>query len=480
MSARALFALALALTPAAAGQTPPEWSAVSMALMMRSCTAQACVHTYERDLRPSLLAFFPWRAVPFFVVLDHDDPENEAARLPERFSARAPFAQVRFSWTEAGTDAAVWGHRGHERQQYTQYFADYYTDAELVGFVDSDTLFITPVTRGDLFDERLRPRIIGQVGRPADDVYWDAVPAITQGMLKLESVCRGMAYFPVLLRTAHLAALRAHIARVHGRPFAEVFREHCAARRQCSCYDVMLTYVWTFHRNDYAWHFQQYDPFWLPSTVRGQVANFSFLTPANTQPTVRVAVHVGQLGNYFFGAAASRWQDARFPPVGAAEVTVCVQRQVLWGWCSVVSWLHLAAGGSGGGGEEDDGKAGAGGVHSSWIAACDVLFGGEDGERQRQAQSVHALARVEGGGRWCRGGIRATCPRSTRRSFASRAPIGVGIRAAWTRRRRTTDVSVRPLPRMAGRGVGGGGQTKLGMRMRMMRCSVSCLTGPSG
>ena len=45
---RALFALALALTPAATGQTPPEWSAVSMALMMRSCTAQACVYTYER------------------------------------------------------------------------------------------------------------------------------------------------------------------------------------------------------------------------------------------------------------------------------------------------------------------------------------------------------------------------------------------------------------------------------------------------
>ena len=41
------------------------------------------------------------------VVLDHDDPENEAAYLPERFSARAPFAQVRFSWTEAGTVAAV-------------------------------------------------------------------------------------------------------------------------------------------------------------------------------------------------------------------------------------------------------------------------------------------------------------------------------------------------------------------------------------
>jgi len=52
--------------------------------------------------------------MPLVVVLDHDDPENEAAYLPERFSARAPFAQVRFSWTEAGTVAAVWGHRGHE------------------------------------------------------------------------------------------------------------------------------------------------------------------------------------------------------------------------------------------------------------------------------------------------------------------------------------------------------------------------------
>lgn len=38
--------------------SPDQWSNVSLTLLLRTCAAHACVHTYERDLRPSLLAFF--------------------------------------------------------------------------------------------------------------------------------------------------------------------------------------------------------------------------------------------------------------------------------------------------------------------------------------------------------------------------------------------------------------------------------------
>ena len=110
-----------------------------------------------------------------------------------RFEERAPFCEVKLSVNEDDPDVWV---RGHERQQYSQFHADLYVDASFVGFVDTDTLFVTPVTTGDLFDPERRPLIIAQVGRPADD-FWSEIPALTRGILKRDHICRGMSYFPV-------------------------------------------------------------------------------------------------------------------------------------------------------------------------------------------------------------------------------------------------------------------------------------------
>lgn len=134
----------------------------------------------------------------------------------------------------------------------------------------------------------------------------------------------------VIVRTVHLKALRLHVEREHGRPFDAVFKEYCTASTQCSGVDVMLTYLFHFHRDEYDWHFQQYDPLWRPTAILGQVSNYSFLTAANTMPAVRVAVHVGQLGNYHFGTTtvSQRWDDPRFPSVDPLQTSACVQRQV--------------------------------------------------------------------------------------------------------------------------------------------------------
>ena len=46
---------------------------------------------------------------------------------------------------------------GYVRQSFSHFHADIYTDAEYVALVDSDTLFVTPVTPGDLLDPFGRP-----------------------------------------------------------------------------------------------------------------------------------------------------------------------------------------------------------------------------------------------------------------------------------------------------------------------------------
>jgi hypothetical protein len=53
--------------------------------------------------------------------------------------------------------------RGHDRQQRLMFWADNFTTAEYVGFVDTDCVFITYVDREDLF-ENGKPVINGRSG----------------------------------------------------------------------------------------------------------------------------------------------------------------------------------------------------------------------------------------------------------------------------------------------------------------------------
>ena len=40
---------------------------------------------------------------------------------------------------------------GHDRQQLIMFWADNFTDADFVGFVDTDSFFLAPVDRVDIF-----------------------------------------------------------------------------------------------------------------------------------------------------------------------------------------------------------------------------------------------------------------------------------------------------------------------------------------
>jgi hypothetical protein len=64
------------------------------------------------------------------------------------------------------------------------FYADLFVNAEFVGFIDSDSLFITPVMPEDLFDGLGRPKVLSQVGQPIND-WWHGVPAATFKALQL-------------------------------------------------------------------------------------------------------------------------------------------------------------------------------------------------------------------------------------------------------------------------------------------------------
>lgn len=199
------------------------------------------------QLLPSLALFWPLASL--MVVLDAENVTdrafNASAALPPAIASRAKVAYsapVQFS--------------GKDRMEYDMIYADNLTQAEFVGFVDADTYFTTWVTTADVFIEgdatasakvglqARRPVFIAAIGR-AYNGWWGLVPPSTEILLGEPAVLWCMTHFPIVVKVAHLKALRAHVERIHGVPFAEAWRRSRERNPGCQ-YDVMVRPVARF------------------------------------------------------------------------------------------------------------------------------------------------------------------------------------------------------------------------------------------
>lgn len=189
---------------------------------------------------------------------------------------------------------------GYDRQQYSMFWADNFTKAEYVGFVDTDTAFITYVDYFDLFDEAGRP-VVNARGpwHPAGDGVssWSAGTHRALGILEPFNC---MAYFPVIIKAAHLQELRDYLVRHHNLTALPSFDDIFRAVIQIGPYSqfsIMCTYLYTYHRSDYKWHVRFEKPGWdgvHPPPHPGQSPNVSdFSAPDLLVPKPLIATHVG-------------------------------------------------------------------------------------------------------------------------------------------------------------------------------------------
>jgi len=182
--------------------------------------------------------------------------------------------------------------KGYDRQQLLMFWADNYTSAEYVGFVDTDCLFITYVDISDLFEDGL-PVINGRIGYN-NRKPWSQVPGATYAITGHEEPMRCMSYFPVIIKTKHLKEIREFISEHNGRrPFNEVFREF-ADRAFYSQFNLMCTYLWSFRRDEYRWYVHDETPEWdgfNPKPVYGQWADKSVYSNYMFLPKPRIAAH---------------------------------------------------------------------------------------------------------------------------------------------------------------------------------------------
>lgn len=278
---------------------------------------------FVQELRDQLLfsmqLFQPFSS-PMTVVMDDEKLEDHesAKQLSQHMSSMEISHSIHF----AQPAEATYHGKGHSRQQLLMFWADNFTTAEYVGFVDTDTVFVTRVVDSDVFDGA-KPRIIGLVGRPSND-WWAAIPPSTHAAIGQPEVMRCMTYFPVVIKRAHLQQLRTHVEVLHGKSFDLVFRNFSAS--EFSQFNIMCNYLWYHHRDAYAWSLHQQTPGWNGS-VNGQVPAQELQqllsNPQLTKPVVRTSIHAGYMKG---GIAAPMLQGFCLSGGSVLRPELCLER----------------------------------------------------------------------------------------------------------------------------------------------------------
>ena len=188
---------------------------------------------------------------------------------------------------------SYYGTNGHSRMQLGMFWADTYATGEYVGFLDTDTFFITLIYE-DLLFEGDKPIVWGYFGA-ARNAFWRKSKKNTNTFLKKREMIRAMNYFPVIVKVKHVIAVRDYIEKAHERPFNDVFQSIASTGPYYSQFNIMLTFLWYFHRDEYVWHMEK-------NTERGadgpdEITDFHDVTEEMRVPSPKLTIHY----KYIFG-----------------------------------------------------------------------------------------------------------------------------------------------------------------------------------
>jgi len=163
--------------------------------------------------------------------------------------------------------------------------ADEYSLAEYIGIVDSDSYFSAPVLPSALFEQPSgKPRVIGYNGCCTG---WSLGVQVALGLEPVAEFMVGIG-FPFIVKRVHFKHLRVHVTSVTGsKNFDDAWYKICSAseeQNQYSQFDIIGTYLWHFHHDDYDWHIK-------PATYRHH--NFPDVLTNDSQVLLRDVPHIG-------------------------------------------------------------------------------------------------------------------------------------------------------------------------------------------
>lgn len=242
----------------------------------------------------SYLLFWPyndWKNSD--LVLVFDDEKDMDHRFATVLANLPPFPRIFFEKhpRKEKTFCSDWRGEGYSRQQYSNFYADLYSDHEYIGLLDSDTFFATQVTPEDLFIDG-KPRMFGY--NACCSSWVEATPVAIGGEMVGEfMVVNG---FPVIIKRKHFSLIRQHITeKMKAANFEDAFLTVCSNfSAKYSQFDLMAHYLWNFKREEYSWHLND----WENSKFNGYNRRMSTKTEAldMNRPIVSLMKQAGHFG----------------------------------------------------------------------------------------------------------------------------------------------------------------------------------------
>ncbi|KAK2548657.1 hypothetical protein P5673_031098 [Acropora cervicornis] len=144
---------------------------------------------------------------------------------------------------------------GYNRQLWSSFFLDLYTNDSIIAWMDSDAAFITPVTKSSIFNGT-KLRVLGW-GCTFHLAWVKQYAITTMRALGLPFVVDYMSYFPTYIYRDTFTHCREHITRhMNASDFEKAFKSFYPGGDLLSPVSVVLSYAWFFERDRYDWHMQ--------------------------------------------------------------------------------------------------------------------------------------------------------------------------------------------------------------------------------
>ncbi len=241
---------------------------------------------YNIMLIPSM-RYFWFLPVNLTVVLD-DTPQDRV--FGRSIAAQFPYPKICY---EKKIDSKYNHNNGKSFSELSNFYADNCFNKTFVGFVDTDTFFVTPVTPELLFNGT-KPYVVGVYGNTNTD--WKIG---TKAALGKKEVFGCMSYFPVVVKVEHLIEMRQYMANLHNKTFLEVFQNFSVKENEYSQFSIICNYLWYFHRDEYQFHAQLHTQGakWSETSLQPSMHYYNTsLTEHIKMPQPRSAVHYGHMG----------------------------------------------------------------------------------------------------------------------------------------------------------------------------------------
>ena len=213
------------------------------------------------DLFRTAVLFWPASFGKTVVVLDEESDQDHifAKNLKSEINQHFPDRKLQVAFESLPKDASVLEFKGarkspgYNRQLWSSFFIDLYTNDQIVAWMDNDVAFLTPVTIATIFNGS-RIRILGS--ECTMNISWVREWArVTEIALGLPMVADFMTYFPVYIYRDTFTHCREYILkRFNTSNFEEAFHKIYHGGRLISPVSVVISYAWFFERDRYDWN----------------------------------------------------------------------------------------------------------------------------------------------------------------------------------------------------------------------------------